>query len=95
MRSPWRRCLGPAETRPSAAELLEDPFFARRAGGADGRKERAGTANGGEPSGLHDERSLRAPRASVTDEGEACEVCLDRVLWVRIGFRLSRGHLDR
>ncbi|KAK9845996.1 hypothetical protein WJX81_008015 [Elliptochloris bilobata] len=67
------RCLGPAETRPSAAELLEDPFFARRAGGADARKERAGTANGGEPSGLHEERSLRGPRASVTDEGEACE----------------------
>lgn len=77
--------MGPAETRPSAAELLEDPFFARRAGGADARKDRAGIANGGEPSGLHDERSMRAPRASVADEGEACEVGLTRgcceVIW--------------
>lgn len=68
------RCLGPAETRPSAAELLEDPFFARRTGGGDARKDRASTANGGEPSGLHDERSLRG-HSSVTDEGEACEAC--------------------
>ncbi len=70
---PRRRCLGPAETRPSAAELLEDPFFARRhAGAGDARKDRAGTANGGEPSGLADERSLRE-HADVANEGEACE----------------------
>jgi hypothetical protein len=77
---PRRRCLGPAETRPSAAELLEDPFFARRhAGAGDARKDRAGIANGGEPSGLADERSLRE-HADVANEGEACEAR------ARVGF---------
>ncbi|KAK9819614.1 hypothetical protein WJX72_000313 [[Myrmecia] bisecta] len=68
-RSFIHRCLGPAESRPSARELLEDPFFARRPTRSDSHKKAASS----EPElerGAPDQ-SARASRTSVDSDADA------------------------
>ena len=66
--APCCRCLGPAETRPTARESLEDPFFTRRMASADSQRR---LASGAEADAL--ERPRRN-RGSVDSEGDPCEV---------------------
>ena len=69
----WSRCLGPAEGRPTARELLDDPFLGRRVVKSDSAKMVPARVRSSDQGDFHSAPSSEAGDLSHVAHGHSSE----------------------